>query len=737
MPPVPVPPAQETDSGRRKAAKRRTPGVVPTPEWLVDEMVQALSDQWSASWRGAESPLVNDSRAEPPDSAATVRVLDLGCGDGAFLLGWLRRLVTQRTSWSPVEGHAESSGDENRLDIDPARSATTKGLTAAPIAPGSVGRDAAEFSLPVVWELVGIDVDPLAVATASKRIAEFLGATRQNVNSTLPSPTSATLSERLSFPAADDNFATRLSRVELYLGDALRGDPAGGMVPRYQLVADAKSAAEIAGRSGAGAASGLAAPFDLVISNPPYIRERGSRELFDRIRAMPLGEAWSEPRMDYWHYFLHSAIDVLRPGGLLCFVVNSYFQRAASAAKLRRRLCDELQLRVWWDFGAKPIFPGVSGRHVVFVAQKRVTTAGSHSTSGADAGLAWPFANGSWGHVDEQISDEQPSRVAVAAAAAAAAADLRSRLGQRFDVRQGLVENPPRLTRKHVEQLEAEKTEGGPWRVGAGVFVLTVEEVAALQLSDRERCLLKPFYALSAIDRFAISAGPTHQLLYLTPTTAPDLDRFPKVAAHLTRFRTVLERRREVQSGRLAWWQLHWPRTAGLFEQQRILCPQLVRRPACVFAEQPAYVGFSVNVIRCRQQPAKVSVRDQPHGDDWSLPALAAMLNSSLAAEWFKENAKQRGVGLDLSGAVLRAFPLPEFDRELDQQLTTITLRRQQTTTTNAASGQGFAGVLIREQVADAALDQLLEGQAAVWSGAPETGRGTAIEPEASGEKGM
>ena len=60
-------------------------------------------------------------------------------------------------------------------------------------------------------------------------------------------------------------------------------------------------------------------------------------------------------------------------------------------------------------------------------------------------------------------------------------------------------------------------------------------------------------------------------MLYLTEQTAPGLDVFPRVAAHLDRFRALLEPRRETQLGRRAWWQLHWPREERVFTEPQAI----------------------------------------------------------------------------------------------------------------------------------------------------------------------
>jgi adenine-specific DNA-methyltransferase len=220
-----------------------------------------------------------------------------------------------------------------------------------------------------------------------------------------------------------------------------------------------------------------------------------------------------------------------------------------------------------------------------------------------------------------------------------------------------MAENPPFVTRAAAQEL------GDATAIGQGVFVLTTTEVARLDLSDAEAALLRPYYALSTVERFHVDSQPSHQVLYLTKTTAPSLQPYPRIAAHLERYRVVLERRREVRSGQMAWWHLHWPREERLFVEPRVLCLQMGHEPRFAYAEQPTYVGFSMNVIVANRAKAEPSM---------SVAALTAILNSSRAKHWFESNAKPRGAHLDISGTVLKQFPIPMTSRseilvELDQ----------------------------------------------------------------------
>jgi adenine-specific DNA-methyltransferase len=229
-------------------------------------------------------------------------------------------------------------------------------------------------------------------------------------------------------------------------------------------------------------------------------------------------------------------------------------------------------------------------------------------------------------------------------------------LGELFDVRQGIAENPPFVTRAIHEELR------GALAIGRGIFVLTREELAQFALPPDERALLRPYFSAHAVDRYHLPPQPTHWILYLTRCTAPDITVLPNIARHLGRVRSVLERRREVQRGLIAWWHLHWPREERLFTEPRILAVQMCRQPQFVFARRPTFVGFSLNIVRART----------------TVPAVTAVLNSRWAAEWFAQNAKRRGIGLDISGTLLREFPLPTVDAATAERLSELCLRRQQ-----------------------------------------------------------
>jgi adenine-specific DNA-methyltransferase len=505
-------------------------------------------------------------------------------------------------------------------------------------------------------------------------------------------------------PVALAHAKARLPEATLFCADALTG-PGWNDPPSPDWIE--------AGLSWASALPDVAAAggFDLVIANPPFIRERSAKALFDAVAATPLGRTFREPRMDYWFYFFHRALDLLRPGGSLTFIVPSYFAASTGAERLRRRLETELDLLDLIDLAAAPVFPGVSGQHLIFRARKHFVESPGAARSVPPVRLSYPrddaplsdlsveqvvrdLSTCHFGLVTEASQAPRWTTGSVPATQLCSATRLQLRprvapvpadqttgeanqvlvshgisslrtvslrtLGDFFDVRQGIAENPPRVTARHVREFP----HLGP--AGTGVFVLSHAEVESLELSAAERSLLRPYYEARAVRRYALIGEPAGQLLYLRRDTCPDLAACPALERHLVRFRQLLERRREVVTGAISWWHLHWPREERLFTDPRILAQQMGTEPRFALVDSsPTFVNFSVNLICARDEPAA------------SLAVAIGLLNSRFAAAWFKAHAKRRGVALEINGHLLKRFPWPDCHPALLDELAALVRRRR------------------------------------------------------------
>jgi hypothetical protein len=106
--------------------------------------------------------------------------------------------------------------------------------------------------------------------------------------------------------------------------------------------------------------------FDLVLSNPPYVRHEKFKELkpvlknaYDCFTGMA----------DLYVYFYERGINILSQGGVLSFISSNKFFRATYGEKLREFLVNTCHIRSIVDFGELPVFESAATFPMIFIAQ--------------------------------------------------------------------------------------------------------------------------------------------------------------------------------------------------------------------------------------------------------------------------------------------------------------------------------------------------------------------------------
>ncbi|WP_293653630.1 Eco57I restriction-modification methylase domain-containing protein, partial [Thiolapillus sp.] len=107
--------------------------------------------------------------------------------------------------------------------------------------------------------------------------------------------------------------------------------------------------------------------FDVVLGNPPYVRQ----ERFSEIKP------WLEAHYAVYHgvadlyaYFFELGMKLLKPGGRLGYISSSTFFKTASGEPLRRFLLDNAVLENIVDFGDLQVFEGVTTYPAILTLNK-------------------------------------------------------------------------------------------------------------------------------------------------------------------------------------------------------------------------------------------------------------------------------------------------------------------------------------------------------------------------------
>ena len=140
--------------------------------------------------------------------------------------------------------------------------------------------------------------------------------------------------------------------------------------------------------------------FNIVIGNPPYVRQEELKKLkaFEGLPELerPLKDALKGDYFcytgtaDLYVYFYEKALDVLAPGGLLCFICSNKYFRAGYGKRLRHFLATNGEMRLLIDFGDEPVFTSVAYPSIILVQKTRETREKSTLPSVPKDMKQWP-----------------------------------------------------------------------------------------------------------------------------------------------------------------------------------------------------------------------------------------------------------------------------------------------------------------------------------------------------------
>ena len=403
--------------------------------------------------------------------------------------------------------------------------------------------------------------------------------------------------------------------------------------------------------------------FDIVLGNPPYIGEKGHKELFELVKMGDLKKFYIG-KMDYFYFFFHLALNLSQPKGHIAFISTNYYPTATGAVKFRKDLNERSTIMKLVNFNELKIFETAQGQHNMITLLSKE----SDPDKFADTCITKRNGYGSPEILNQIINwqDDQTDYFRVPQAHLYDGEDFQIRvrgtknnvndplqdilnnmksqgtpLGTLCNINQGIVTGADKVSKKHMEKFQIDAKNGD------GIFVLSEEDVRNLHLSTIEREKLKPWFKNSDINRWATSPSTLERVFYLDRSASAS----PKIVSHLERFRAVLSKRREVENGVIEWWQLQWPRSQTIFIGKKIVAPQRSSRNTFGYNEIPWFASADVYFI---------SKKDK----DISLKYVLSLLNSKIFYLWLYHRGKRKGETLELYQTPLSEVPIKKITIE-------------------------------------------------------------------------
>ncbi|WP_196515024.1 Eco57I restriction-modification methylase domain-containing protein [Nostoc sp. WHI] len=108
--------------------------------------------------------------------------------------------------------------------------------------------------------------------------------------------------------------------------------------------------------------------FDIVIGNPPYVRQEQIKELKPALQAEY--DCYTGV-CDLFVYFYERGFRLLKSGGHLSYITSNKYFRAGYGEKLRSFLGEKSQVQVLIDFGDAPIFEAIAYPSIILVSKSK------------------------------------------------------------------------------------------------------------------------------------------------------------------------------------------------------------------------------------------------------------------------------------------------------------------------------------------------------------------------------
>jgi len=427
--------------------------------------------------------------------------------------------------------------------------------------------------------------------------------------------------------------------------------------------------------------------FDYVCSNPPYVGEKGHKELFRATRQnIPYWDKYYQGKMDYLYWFIMLGLAKLRPGGKLGFITTSYWPTADGASKLREYILENALIREIIDFGETRIFEGAPGQHnMVFVLEKSPSSrpTNSHPDGMEDAeaiarkrnhrikivkvkavppakpqpGQTKPSSSiarviehltkviGKDRHSDEYADvflspvkqgelDEGPWDLFYTSGEGSLLCSIERDAAPIIDLCEldcGIFSNADYLSEKYAELIPPSRIRGAGISVGDGIFVVDAETAGRLRDDDREARIIKPTYKNSDIDPYLVNEPAERAyLLYVDDEFKPG--DHPAILAHLSKYREVLAARLVRYGETYPWWRLHRPHSRAIYDSEKIVTSRWGKQNVYAIQTGGFYENSDINLY----------VRKQTTRE--SLKYILAVLNSRLLNYWTGHKGRGEGV---------------------------------------------------------------------------------------------
>jgi len=396
--------------------------------------------------------------------------------------------------------------------------------------------------------------------------------------------------------------------------------------------------------------------FDVIIGNPPYIKEYTEKSAFDGLRESP----YYQGKMDLWYLFACNGLDILNDRAILSFIATNNWVTNFGASKMRSKVINDARILKLLDFNNFKIFDSAAIQTMIMMFQKdsisdnyefdyRKLNNNADDLSNVEDLLA-KKNNGIHEIFSPIISRKnfQNKPLIFTNSLISSVLNKIQKLDyfnlSNSEVAQGIVCPQDFLNKKNNEKLD------NVYKVGDGVFVISHNEYQALNFTFEEKRILKPFFTSNELHRYFGDKNNNYWIIYTSSEfkNSKKILPYPNIKKHLDKFMDIITSHNKPYG-------LHRSRDESFFNNEKIISlRKCSKRPVFTYTDFDCYVSATFFSIRT----SKIN-----------LIALTGFLNSSLCAFWLKFQGKMQGTNYQVDKEPLVNIPIPNSLGEFESTI--------------------------------------------------------------------
>lgn len=400
--------------------------------------------------------------------------------------------------------------------------------------------------------------------------------------------------------------------------------------------------------------------FDIVIGNPPYIGEKGHKEIFQPVKSdIHLGQYYLG-KMDYFYFFFHLAFNMLSLNGVATFITTNYYPTALGARKLRADIKDRMNIKTLFNLGELRLFENAPGQHnMISSFSKGKNDCKCQVIDVHKKGALNPL-------MFTSIISRKDEDTAYADVAQE---DLYDGEENYIRLQNSSGDNPLSSLLDKIQL--GNNTLGNIADVNTGLFTACDkvfigdcdEIICKISPTLFEKSLLKPLFKNSDIHRFYTDEMITKYVIYHHEKANYELCDIPNILEYLKLHKDKLQNRKDnslkgaLKRGR--WDVMALPKITVDFCGPKIVCPQRNKVNTFGYNECDWYASADVYYIT---NPNK----------DYHIKYILGLLNSKLYYVWLYHKGKRKGETLELYQKPLSEIPIKKASPDIQNSIVKI-----------------------------------------------------------------